>query len=332
MSPFSTTSIQYQPLLPRLQIPKFSGRRQEWDTFWAIFKDNVGEQPIPAMIKFNYLLQALVGEARHTAAQFQVTEGNCQLVVEALIKKYGRDTSIVEDLLQQLEMCKAEGTNTKQRSHLLELITAILTQLTVKGQDVNQRLVLNLILRKFNSDIQIKALERRERLNSIEEWTWPVLQKDLSDIIDTKEKIERAQEAVKRSTSVPTINRTVTQGKRSVPTCIYCKWKNHRSSECRTVRYSNTQHTWQGISYALTVVSRTTQQKSVGVRDASSVSLNTTHRRAETNLRQQEADHKATKKDGDGSKPRSHLYNQHKAPEISVSLQLDDKHSLHLGK
>ncbi|KHJ94817.1 Tas retrotransposon peptidase A16 [Oesophagostomum dentatum] len=147
--------------------------------FLGYFQGQCREQPIHTMIKFSYLLQALVGEAKHTAAQFQVIEGNYQLVVEALIRKYGRDTSIAEDLLQRLETCKAEDTSTKQRSNLVELITAILTQLTVKGQDVNQRLVLNLVLRKFNSDIRIRALGRRERLNSIEEWTWPVLQKDL---------------------------------------------------------------------------------------------------------------------------------------------------------
>ncbi|CAJ0588389.1 unnamed protein product [Cylicocyclus nassatus] len=121
---------------------KFSGRRQEWGSFWAIFQVTVDEQPIPTMINFNYPLQSLVGEAKQTAAQFQVVEANYQLVIEALKKKYGEDASIIEDLLMQLEVTKAEGMPLKLQANLLERITAILTQLAAKGQDVNQRLGL----------------------------------------------------------------------------------------------------------------------------------------------------------------------------------------------
>ncbi|EYC46152.1 hypothetical protein Y032_0406g901 [Ancylostoma ceylanicum] len=215
MSPFSYASNQIQALLPRLQLPKFGGRRQEWDTFWAIFKANVDEQPIPTMIKFNYLLQALVGEARQTAAQFQVTEGNYQAVMDTLLRKYGRDSSIIEDLLAQLETCIADGPSTKQQAALLEKLTAILMQLTTKGQDVNQRIILNMVMRKFNTDIQTKVLERRERLRDVSEWTWLVLQKDLSDIIDTKEQIERSQEMIKKPSTLQPATKDKNQGKRS---------------------------------------------------------------------------------------------------------------------
>ncbi|KAK6035705.1 hypothetical protein COOONC_26791 [Cooperia oncophora] len=40
--------------LPRLEIPKFSGRRADWDNFWAIFSANIHEQNISPMLKFNY--------------------------------------------------------------------------------------------------------------------------------------------------------------------------------------------------------------------------------------------------------------------------------------
>ncbi|CAJ0591028.1 unnamed protein product [Cylicocyclus nassatus] len=130
-------ATQLQSMLPRLQLPKFSGRREEWGSFWAIFQVTVDEQPIPTMIKFNYLLQSLVGEARQTAAQFQVVEASYQLVIEALKKKYGEDASIIEDLLMQLETTKAEGLSTKLQANLLERITAILTQLAAKGQDTD---------------------------------------------------------------------------------------------------------------------------------------------------------------------------------------------------
>ncbi|KAK5968952.1 hypothetical protein GCK32_004300 [Trichostrongylus colubriformis] len=56
------SSLQAQGLLPRLQVPTFSGNKREWDSFWAIFKANIEDQPIPVMLKFNYLLQSLTGD------------------------------------------------------------------------------------------------------------------------------------------------------------------------------------------------------------------------------------------------------------------------------
>ncbi|CAJ0591060.1 unnamed protein product [Cylicocyclus nassatus] len=190
------------------------------------------------MIKFNYLLQSLVGEARQTAAQFQVVEASYQLVIEALKKKYGEDASIIEDLLMQLETTKAEGLSTKLQANLLERITAILTQLAAKGQDVNQRLVLNLVLRKFSAEIQAKAFERRERLTDSQQWTWSVLQKDLQDIITTKERIERSQELITKPHTPLSPLKGESQERRPIPACIYCKRSNHRSVECRTVPIS----------------------------------------------------------------------------------------------
>ncbi|EYB83651.1 hypothetical protein Y032_0332g2787 [Ancylostoma ceylanicum] len=42
-------------LLPRLQVPKFTGKRSDWENFWSIFKANIEDQAIPTMLKFNYL-------------------------------------------------------------------------------------------------------------------------------------------------------------------------------------------------------------------------------------------------------------------------------------
>ncbi|EPB69621.1 hypothetical protein ANCCEY_11284, partial [Ancylostoma ceylanicum] len=60
-TPVSTSSTFMQTVLPRLTLAKFSGKRQEWDMFWALFKTNIDEQPISSMMKYNYLLQALTG-------------------------------------------------------------------------------------------------------------------------------------------------------------------------------------------------------------------------------------------------------------------------------
>uniref|UniRef100_A0A7I4YEA1 Bacteriocin immunity protein n=1 Tax=Haemonchus contortus TaxID=6289 RepID=A0A7I4YEA1_HAECO len=136
------------------------------------------------MVKFNYLLQSLVGKARQTAAQFKIIEENYPIVIDLLKKKYGSNSLIVEELLAQLEQIRADGSNTRQQANLLERITALLMQLSTKGQDNNHRLVLDMVLRKFNGDIQAKALEKWENLEHINQWTWSALRQHLSVIID----------------------------------------------------------------------------------------------------------------------------------------------------
>lgn len=154
-----------------------------------------------------------------------------------LVKKYGKDRSLLEELLFQLETCEAEGTSTRQQANLLERVTAILMQLSIKGQDINQRLVLNLVLRKSNVDIQTKVLEKRESAPESMDWIWSVLQKNLSDIITTKEKVERAQAFIRKAPTPPLFNRDRTLEKGLIPICIciYCKRNNYRSLDCRTV-------------------------------------------------------------------------------------------------
>ncbi|VDO35875.1 unnamed protein product [Haemonchus placei] len=173
-----------------------------------------------------------VGEARQTAAHFEVIEENYLIVNDLLKKKYGSNSLIVGELLAQLKEIRADGSSTRQQANLLERITALLMQLSTKGQNINHRLISNMVLRKFNGDIQAKALEKRENLEDINQWTWSTLRQHLSVIIDSKERIERSQEAMRRNTQLV---KDRTSLNRSAAACIYCKRSNHRSIDCRTV-------------------------------------------------------------------------------------------------
>ncbi|EPB69961.1 hypothetical protein ANCCEY_10955 [Ancylostoma ceylanicum] len=235
-TPASTSSTFMQTVLLRLTVPKFSGKRQEWDMFWALFKTNIDEQPISSMMKYNYLLQAVTGEARQVAGRYQLIEANHNMVVNALKQKYGRDSSIVEDLLAEFGRCKASGPSTRQQIALLDHIAAIVQQLSSKGENTNTKLFLNSVLRKFDSHTQTKALERRESLNDMSEWTWSKLYTHLSEKLEVRDKVERAQEALNQKPQIPPppSQSKMTTG-RPTSQCIYCKATSHRSAECREV-------------------------------------------------------------------------------------------------
>lgn len=57
-------------VLPTLPIPSFSGNVWDYDNFWILFSTNGHSQPLPEIFKFNYLLNALRGEARDAVKRF----------------------------------------------------------------------------------------------------------------------------------------------------------------------------------------------------------------------------------------------------------------------
>ncbi|KAK6030926.1 hypothetical protein OSTOST_02924 [Ostertagia ostertagi] len=138
------------PYLPRLEIPKFAGKKSEWENFWTIFSSNIHEQDISPMLKFNYLWQYLEGPARELVSRYQVSAENYPEAIACLQKKYGDSDSRIEDLLADLQRCKAEKRDTKSQIQLLEKITATMSQLAINGQEVDQRILLNIIFSKFD--------------------------------------------------------------------------------------------------------------------------------------------------------------------------------------
>ncbi|MCP3665707.1 MAG: DUF1759 domain-containing protein, partial [Gammaproteobacteria bacterium] len=51
--------------LPPINIPTFSGDKEEWPTFWGLFNDLVHSQPsYPKSMKFHHLRTCLSGDAR----------------------------------------------------------------------------------------------------------------------------------------------------------------------------------------------------------------------------------------------------------------------------
>ncbi|KAK6018879.1 zinc knuckle [Ostertagia ostertagi] len=211
--------------------------KREWDAFWAVFKANIEDQPIPLMMKYNYLLQTLTGEARQVASRYQISEDNYPLVIEALKHKYGQDSSIIEELFAQLEKTTATGSSTAQQISLLDQISAIMAQLSTKGQDTNHRMLLNMVLKKFEPSIQLKALEKREQLENPAIWTWQILYAHLSGILELKDKVEQSQRILNDHTNRPKIPQHFKEKaiERTLQPCIYCKRTNHISKDCRTI-------------------------------------------------------------------------------------------------
>ncbi|VDO63583.1 unnamed protein product [Heligmosomoides polygyrus] len=133
-------SMTEPPLaLSQIQIPTFSGKLEEWDTYWGLFISIVHDQDLPVLRKFAYLLSTLTGEAKEVLCGFQFREENYEVAVQWLKKKYAREEVAIEQLYRKVEEAHAKDATTAAQRKLLDDLSATMMQLTSKGQNVNHR-------------------------------------------------------------------------------------------------------------------------------------------------------------------------------------------------
>ncbi|VDO81058.1 unnamed protein product [Heligmosomoides polygyrus] len=184
------------------------------------------------------LLSTLAGEA---LTGFQFREEKYEVAVQWLKKKYAREEVAIEQLYRNVEEAHAKDATTSAQRKLLDDLSATMMQLTNKGQNVNHRWLLSTIFRKFDATVQEKALVKRAKLQSLDEWNWNKFQEHLEEIISRQKYIERLRQAINKEENPI---RRKTNYKKEGPSsmsskkeCIYCCRTNHESYQCRTVPF-----------------------------------------------------------------------------------------------
>lgn len=75
--------------LPRLQLPTFSGRIEDWMEFWGLFESLVHQdQQLDEVAKFHYLRTCIKGDALSVISGFPLESKCYALAVEALKSRY----------------------------------------------------------------------------------------------------------------------------------------------------------------------------------------------------------------------------------------------------
>ncbi|XP_064483035.1 uncharacterized protein LOC135395877 [Ornithodoros turicata] len=109
-----------------LQIPKFSGKLQEWQQFWEHFDVSIhSNQALAAVEKFKYLASYLVDDARRTIEGIRINGDNYPTAIAALKHRYGRPgllTSEHIDALLALRPVNCSG-QVSQLRHLLDQVS-----------------------------------------------------------------------------------------------------------------------------------------------------------------------------------------------------------------
>ena len=137
------------------------------------------------MLKFGYLKGALRGAA-FTAISGIVFSA---VAVILLKQKFGRPDSIIEMLYSKLQHLSTASQRFNDIKRTYENIERILRQLESQGENVNgQKILIHQILSKFPLDV-ILRLEDTKTFDQV--WTMELLQKFLSQYVETKENAQR---------------------------------------------------------------------------------------------------------------------------------------------
>ncbi|XGW10144.1 hypothetical protein V3C99_011987 [Haemonchus contortus] len=221
-----------QPRLPAIPIPTFSGKIWEYGNFWTLFSTNVHNQPLTNLQKFNYLLDALSGEARELVRRFPVTEENYELAVEMLQKKYGDNSKLASSLQTRLEHAKADRPTIPAQRRLLDSIIPIVMQLQKLNIHLDGSYLVQKVLAKFTPTIQRHVLEHfLPRSTSDSAWKMQDLLDALDDHITTEERIsDVVDKTISREThSIP---KTPGRPKDQIPSCMFCRANTHKAANC----------------------------------------------------------------------------------------------------
>ncbi|KHJ92611.1 Tas retrotransposon peptidase A16 [Oesophagostomum dentatum] len=241
-SPTDETSNQHQmlPIQPQLRaleypplpVPSFSGNIWEWDNFWELFNNNTHSHNIPELIKFNYLISALKGEARESIRKFQVTSDNYTKAVQFLCAKYSNKEILVNMLLEKLEACTLRSASIKGQRALLEQLQVIVTQLVEKGEQVDSLWIVKKTLSKFPESVRRKVISKKQSQQNASPLTMKCLPSFLEEILSTEEMISLFTTKNSRENELSrNSNREFKTTFRSNTTCMYCKG-DHSSFSC----------------------------------------------------------------------------------------------------
>lgn len=104
--------------LPKINLPSFSDRREDWETFLGLFVSMVHNDTTPTPVQKLYYLKGLLeGEAKAALESISINESNYSVSWQLLLSRYDNKRLLIRDHLQALtsfKPIKEENSNELQ--------------------------------------------------------------------------------------------------------------------------------------------------------------------------------------------------------------------------
>jgi hypothetical protein len=192
--------------LPKLELPKFSGKVTEWSSFWDLYNTAIhSNASVSKVNKFNYLFSLLEGNAARSIKGLTLTSANYDAAIEILQERFGKTQheiiAVHMDQIMQIPAC-SEG-RTQQLRFIFDKIDVHVRGLTSLGIPADQygSLLIPVSMSKLPSEIRL--LVARKATDNV--WKIDDLLKTIKSEVEAREMSEMARSNA--SEKPPTENR-----------------------------------------------------------------------------------------------------------------------------
>ncbi|XP_069355300.1 uncharacterized protein [Maniola hyperantus] len=229
----TSTSTQVLARLPKIQLPTFDGKYEEWPTFQDLFVSLVHKDTALTNVqKLHYLKTSITGEAAALLNYIQITDDNYSLAWDTLKNRYGSRRLIVKSLLKRLFLIRKSNNNIQSAQHLktlLDTTSEVINSLRNQKIDTDSwdPILIYITVQKLDQESHKQWEDFAHKDNVDELPTW----EDLSKFLETK---FRTLELVAPSSSKEskTTKEKVFHVTNQTKTCVQCKG-DHTLGHCK---------------------------------------------------------------------------------------------------
>lgn len=222
--------------LPRIELPTFSGRYEDWPTFRDMFISLIHNNTSLCNVqKLHYLKLSLVDEPNTLLKHVIVIDDNYEQAWNILTQRYGNKRMIINSLLQKLFNQKKISTpSAAQIKNLLDTTSQCLSNLKNQELPVESwdQLIIHLVVQRLDVDTHTAWEEESYKEKADELPTWD----ELMSFLETKYRsLEMVNPGVKREqTSVKTksFHATSTQENTAITRNKSCSMCNAEHALC----------------------------------------------------------------------------------------------------
>ncbi|XP_076661059.1 uncharacterized protein LOC143364822 [Halictus rubicundus] len=200
ISPTLSTSTTNPGLrLPKVSLPVFDGRLEDWVTFKDSFVSMIHNHPgITDIQRFNYLRSSVTGQAKDVIRSFTVSEENYNAAWQRLIKSYDNKRALIRRhatlLLNSPAMPERSANALKNLSNHLQLHVRSLKALGRSMED---------IANDFIASVAIDCMDKQTR----ETWESTLTGTDMPSAEDIFQYIDNASHQSQFQATTPRANR-----------------------------------------------------------------------------------------------------------------------------
>ncbi len=152
-------AAQIEARLPKIEISKFGGKIQQWNSFIQIFTAVIDErEDMSEILKFQYLRGSLTGDALRLIESLEISSENYKKALKMLKERYEDEGVVVNAYLTELWALPSSKESSQELKRLLDSVVSTRASLEARGY-LGEKLVDAMFVHFVISRLDAKSRE-----------------------------------------------------------------------------------------------------------------------------------------------------------------------------